>query len=197
MPPQGNGVGFSRTKLALLVFVNLLLGGLIVFAVMIAEIVNPLQQQCNELAHCLWKMETEQEAYMHSNTESELFDSDTEALEHYDSNSEISFIMNSHTKFVRIPADMIWARTIDFSGMMVSPAPDGTFSVGSDQYMWEIDPKELKKLCGDGSRKIPVKVTISNVRTGKDKILHLTDLQMQFRPNGSADISAHGYIFDK
>lgn len=197
MPPQGNGVGFSRTKLALLVFVNLLLGGLIVFAVMIAEIVNPLQQQCNELAHCLWKMETEQEAYMHSNTESELFDSDTEALEHYDSNSEISFIMNSHTNFVPVPADMVWVRTIDFSGSRVTPAPDGTFTVDCDRFRWVINPAELKKLCGDGSRKIPVKVPICNVRTGKDKILHLTELQMQFRPNGSADISAHGYVFDK
>lgn len=197
MPPQGNGVGFSRTKLALLVFVNILLGGLIVFAVMIAEIVNPLQQQCNELAHCLWEMETEQEAYVHSNTESELSDSDTEALEHYDSNSEISFIMNSSSRFVRIPADAVWVRTIDFGESRVTPAPDGTFTVDSDRFRWVINPAELKRLCGDGSRKIPVKVTISNVRTGKDKILHLTDLQMQFRPNGSADISAHGYIFDK
>lgn len=197
MPLQGNGVGFSRTKLALLVFVNILLGGLIVFAFMIVEIVNPLREQCNELAHYLWEMEAEQEAYMHSYTEPELPDSDTEALEHYDSNSEISFIMNSHTNFVPVPADMVWVRTIDFSGTMVSPAPDGTFTVENDQYMWEIDPKELKKLCGDGSRAIPVKVTICNKKTGKDKIMHITDFLMQFRPNGSADISAHGYIFDK
>lgn len=192
-----NSVKMTKPKLITLLIVCMLAGAFAGFGVAVNILMRPLRELYADQAQRLRAVEfREIERDLESSRPDLPYESD-ESLNHYDGDREISFIMNSHTRFVPVPADMAWVRTIDFSGTMVSPAPDGAFTVENDQYMWEIDPKELKKLCGDGSRAIPVKVTICNKKTGKDKIMHLTDFLMQFRPNGSADISAHGYIFDK
>lgn len=198
-----NVIKMTKPKLIVLLVACMLAGALVGFGVTVNVLTRPLREFYAGQAQQLWEMQFRE-------PDRNLYDSEPdimpvpdilpvpdEILEHYDSDREISFIMNSATRFVRIPADMVWVRTIDFNESRVTPAPDGTFTVDGDRFIWVINPAELKKLCGDGSRKIPVKVTIRNARTGKDKIMHLTDLQMQFRPNGSADISAHGYVFDK
>ncbi len=193
-----NVVKITKPKLIVLLVACMLAGALVGFSVTANVLMRPLREffesQVQQQLRSMQFHELEQHL---ADSEPDILPVPDETLEHYDSDREISFIMNSATRFVRIPADMVWVRTIDFKGSRVTPAPDGTFTVDSDRFMWVINPAELKKLCGDGSRKIPVKVTIRNARTGKDKIMHLTELQMQFRPNGSADISACGYIFDK
>lgn len=180
-----NAVKMTKPKLITLLIGCMLVGAFVGFGVTVNILMRPLRELYAD------------QAQRFSSAESNYAFESEECLEHYDSDREISFIMNSLTKFIPVPADMAWVRTIAFGNSRVTPAPDGTFTIENDQYMWEIDPKELKKLCGDGSRAIPVKVTICNKKTGKDKIMHITDFLMQFRPNGSADISAHGYIFDK
>lgn len=114
----------------------------------------------------------------------------------YFTDKEISFEMNSATGFVRIPAEYNWVKVYSL-GEMASPVVRNKIDVKNREYRFTIGVDELRKLCGTGARKLPIKTKILDVRGKKEKPFHITRLMVRFRVNGGADVQITGYIFDK
>lgn len=75
--------------------------------------------------------------------------------------------------------------------------PAGRVSIGDRAYLFEMNDEELRKLCGNGARRLPIKARITDRRTKKQKPYHITRLMVNYRNNGHADVRVEGYIFEK
>lgn len=114
----------------------------------------------------------------------------------YIAEKEIAFEMNSATGFVHVPADYNWVKSYSL-GEMNSPVVRNKINVHDRNYRFVIGVEELRKLCGNGARRLPIKSKIIDVRSKKVKPFHITRLMVRFRSNGGADVQINGYIFDK
>lgn len=114
----------------------------------------------------------------------------------YHTDKEISFEMNSATGFVRIPAEYNWVKVYSL-GEMATPVVGNKIEVKDRYYRFTIGIDELRKFCGTGVRKLPIKTKIFDVRGKKEKAFHITRLMVRFRVSGGADVQITGYIFDK
>lgn len=114
----------------------------------------------------------------------------------YFADKEISFEMNSATGFVRIPAEYNWVKVYSL-GEMATPVVRNKIEVKDRNYRFTIGVDELRKLCGTGVRKLPIKTKIFDLRGKKEKSFHITRLMVRFRVKGGADVQVSGYIFDK
>lgn len=114
----------------------------------------------------------------------------------YISDKEIAFEMNSATGFVRIPAEYNWVKTYSL-GVFNSPVVKNRIDVSDQNYRFTANIEELRKMCGSGSRRLPIKTKIIDRRSKKEKSFHITRLMVRFRSKGGADVQVQGYIFDK
>lgn len=120
----------------------------------------------------------------------------SKASQSYMADKEISFEMNSATGFVRIPAEYNWVKEYSL-GEMNTPVVKNKIDVKDRNYRFTIGVEELRKLCGTGARRLPIKTKIIDVRSKKEKSFHITRLMVRFRSKGGADVQVSGYIFDK
>lgn len=114
----------------------------------------------------------------------------------YQSDKEIAFEMNSATEFVRIPAEYNWVKAYSL-GTADAAMPAGRVSISDGKYRFSMPEPELRKLCGNGARRLPIKARITDCRSKKEKSFHITRLMVRYRTNGHADVQMNGYIFDK
>lgn len=115
---------------------------------------------------------------------------------HYVAEREISFEMNSATGFVRIPAEYIWVKFYRM-GVFDSNVIKSRIDISDGNYRFTANLNDLRKLCGTGARRLPLKSKIIDRRSKKEKSFHITRLLIRFRANGNADVQVDGYIFDK
>ncbi len=114
----------------------------------------------------------------------------------YIPDKEMSFEMNSSTGFVRVPLEYNWVKKYSLGADNIA-MPAGRVSIGDRAYLFEMNDEELRKLCGNGARRLPIKARITDRRTKKQKPYHITRLMVNYRNNGHADVRVEGYIFEK
>lgn len=116
---------------------------------------------------------------------------------HYVADSEISFIMNSVTGYVHIPAGRDWVRHYRLRKSRIAPAgPDSVITVSDGTYRFSADVARLREMAGDGARALPVKTVLTDVAGKKETPFHITHMIVKFRDNGLVDAEFEGYLFD-
>lgn len=116
---------------------------------------------------------------------------------HYVADREISFEMNAGSGFVRIPAQDVWVRKYEIRKFRAEMPSDSVLTVDDGLYRFSADVGDLRRACGDGAKPMPIKWTLTDMTSNRDKAFHITTLLVQYREDGSADVQVSGYIFDK
>lgn len=113
----------------------------------------------------------------------------------YDPEKEIAFELNNATGLVHIPADYNWVRFYEID-VPHAPMVNNMIDVrDKNNFRFFIGVDELRKLCGKGSGKLPIKASI--YRGSREDPFHITNLIVRFKLNGYIEIRALGYIFEK
>lgn len=113
----------------------------------------------------------------------------------YDAEKEIAFELNNPTGLVHIPADYNWVRYYQVD-VPHAPMVNNMIDIrDSNNYRFFIGVEDLRKLCGKGTGKLPVKATI--YRGNRKDPFHITSLIVRFKLNGYVEVKAFGYIFEK
>lgn len=118
-------------------------------------------------------------------------------IQHYVAEREISFEMNAGTGFVRIPAQDVWVRKYGIRKFHVAMPSDSELSVDDGHFRFSADVEELRRACGDGARPMPIKWFLTDMTSNRNKTFHITTLLVQYREDGTADVTIDGYMFDK
>lgn len=122
---------------------------------------------------------------------------DKSGARHYVADREISFEMNAGSGFVRIPAQDVWVRKYEIRKFRAAMPFDSVLTVDDGHYRFSADVSELRRACGDGARPMPIKWTLTDMTSNRDKSFHITTLLVQYREDGTADVQVAGYMFDK
>lgn len=119
------------------------------------------------------------------------------AESHYIADSEISFIMNGATGYVRVPARRDWVRHYRLRKSRIAPSGlDSVITLSDGVYRFSAPLDEIRRMAADGARPLPVKTALIDMSGEKEIPFHVTHMILNFRDNGLVDAELEGYLFD-